>query len=82
MEKKETQNNVSNLTAEERAEIKFISANIKVMVYYGQSIEKESKTIAKLIEDKNDKIIKQLENLNTKFDQLLRKWYYGRCTVN
>ena len=73
MEKKETQNNVSNLTAEERAEIKFISANIKVMVYYGQSIEKESKTIAKLIEDKNDKIIKQLENLNTKFDQFLRK---------
>ena len=67
----------SVLTADERAELKFISSNIKLIAFFGQTNEKSNKEIIKCLEKSNtneEKIINLLEKLDNKCDQLLRKW--------
>ena len=53
----------SVLTADERAELKFISLNLKQLVYYGLTLEKRAEKTERLLSDINDKL-----------GALIRKW--------
>jgi len=44
------------LTAEERAELKFVSLNLKQLLYYGGVIEKRAEKIERLLSNIDDKL--------------------------